>query len=230
MHWPTGVSKLRRDDVLRHRDGGRLPVLRPTATTATPARQRAIAAGTCIATPCSVSVPLLSTDTTLERERPLGTVGLWLLDQVRMEAWDRVLFVECGDGWLVEEAWRRMRKGRVVGLSTSPWLVDLAVQLRGVPGLVEFSTWGGERFPLPDRSFDRVISCASLGRYREPSALLHEVARVLRPGGDAYLFDGDPTPLAMPKLLAEASLVEAQRNRCDSMPMVIRACPSWSPT
>jgi SAM-dependent methyltransferase len=182
-----------------------------------------------------VNVSLLSTGSTLERESPLGTVGLWLLDQVRLEAWDRVLFVECGDGWLVEEAWRRMRRGRVHGLSTSPRLVDLAVQLRGVPGWVEFSTWGGEGFPLPDRSFDRVISCASLGSYREPSALLHEVGRVLRPGGDAYLFDGDPTPLTMPKALAAACLVEVQRNRCESvltgpgahpMPIVIRARPS----
>ncbi len=168
-----------------------------------------------------------STVTTLERESPLGTVGPWLLDQVRMEAWDRVLFVECGDGWLVEEAWRRMRKGRVVGLTTSPRLVELAVELRGVPGQVEFSMWTGERFPIADRSVDRVVSCASLGTYREPIVVLREVARVLRPGGDAYLFDGDSTSL--PRLLAEANLVEVQRKSGDHpMPMVIRARPSSS--
>jgi len=43
-------------------------------------------------------------------------------------------FVECGDGWLVEEAWRRLGKGSVWGLSTSRQLVELAVRLRAVPG------------------------------------------------------------------------------------------------
>jgi len=181
-----------------------------------------------------VNVSLLRTDTTLEREL---RVGLWLLDQVRMEAWDRLLFVECGDGWLVEEAWRRMRKGRVVGLSTSPRLVEVAVQLRGVPGQVEFSTWGGGRFPIADRSVDRVVSCVSLGSYRDPTALLREVARVLRPGGDAYLFDGDRTASMtadLSRLLAEATLIEVQRHRRDagrgdhSMPTIIRARPSSS--
>lgn len=165
-----------------------------------------------------------------------------------MRAWARLLFVECGDGWLVEEAWRRMGKGRVFGLSTSPRLVDSAVQLRGVPGLVEFRTWEGERFPLPDRSFDCVISCASWSSYRDPAAVLHEVARVLRPGGDAYLLDLDRTPLEvpqasvsvdLPRLLADAGLVEARRHRWDQVPsgpsdcptpVVIHACLSSHPT
>jgi len=29
---------------------------------------------------------------------------LRVLEHVRIKAWDRLLFVECGDGWLVEEA------------------------------------------------------------------------------------------------------------------------------
>jgi len=184
-----------------------------------------------------VNVPLLNTDLTLECDSPPGAVGLWLLDQVRMEAWDRLLFVECGDGWLVEEAWRRMRRGRVVGLSMSPRLVAAAAQLRGVPGVVEFRTWGGERFPLPDQSFDRVISCASWGWYREPAAVLHQVTRVLRPGGDAYLLALDqPSATAdLLRLLADAGLANVQRYRCDAMPgeprdrptpVVIHACLS----
>jgi len=31
-------------------------------------------------------------------------VDLRVLEQVTIKAWDRLLFVECGDGWLVEEA------------------------------------------------------------------------------------------------------------------------------
>src|SRR6266566_4489438 len=71
----------------------------------------------------------------LGRQRALD---LRVLEQVRITAWDRLLFVECGDGWLVEEAWRRLGKGCAWGLSTSPQLIDLAVRLRSVPGRVEF--------------------------------------------------------------------------------------------
>ncbi len=121
-----------------------------------------------------------------------------VLDQVRVAGWDRLLFVECGDGWLVEEAWRRMGKGCAWGLSTFPQLVELAVQLRGIPDRIEFKAWSGGQFPLPDRSFDRVISCVPLIRYLEPLVVLQEIARVLRPGGDAYLLDFEPPPAKTP--------------------------------
>lgn len=113
-----------------------------------------------------------------------------------------------------------MVRGRACGLSESPQLVELAAQLRGVPGSVEFHAWDGTRFPLPDRSFDRVISCASWSAYREPVAVLHEVARVLHPGGTAYLIDGDgaTTSADLGRLLSDAGLLEVRRRRCECAP------------
>lgn len=174
---------------------------------------------------------------------PAGLHGVdrLVLDQVRVTAWDRLLFVECGDGWLVEEAWRRMRRGCVLGLSTSQRSVELAVQLRGAPGRVEFGSWGGARFPLGDLSFDGVVCCVPLICFGEPRAVLQEVARVMRPEGHAYLLESERSilgiPLAVPGadlrgLLAEAGLVEVERCQCDdeagravggSVPMVIHA-------
>lgn len=157
-------------------------------------------------------------------------VDLRVLEQVTIKAWDRLLFVECGDGWLVEEAWRRLGKGCVCGLSTSRPLVDLAVRLRGVPGGVEFKWWDGERFPFPNGSFDRVMSCVPSACYVEPVVVLREMARVLRPDGDAYLLESDgATPEASEALdttdverrLVEAGFGEVQRNR--PTPVVIHA-------
>jgi SAM-dependent methyltransferase len=157
-------------------------------------------------------------DTTTEALVGRHAVDPLVLDQVRVAAWDRLLFVECGDGWLVEEAWRRMRRGRVWGLSTSPPLIALAVQLRGIPGLVEFMGWDGERFPLPDGSIDSVISCVPLIRYLHPVAVLSEMARVLRPDGDAYLFESDRATAAdLGDMLAASSLKEVGRSRCEAV-------------
>jgi len=150
-----------------------------------------------------------------------------VLDQVRLAGWDRLLFVECGDGWLVEEAWRRMGKGCVWGLSTFPTLVELAAQLRGIPGRIEFKAWGGGQFPLPDRSFDRVISCVPLIRYLEPVVVLQEIARVLRPDGDAYLLEFEPPTANTPpsvstddlrSMLVSTGLKEVGRSSGETAP------------
>ena len=169
-------------------------------------------AGMRIAISIGMSSEHLTVDPTNETLGWRRTVDLLVLDQVRIEAWDRILFVECGDGWIVEEAWRRMGKGSVCGLSTSQRLVDLAVRLRGVPGRVEFKTWGGERFPLPDRSFDRVISCVPWHGYLEPVAVLREMARVLRPDGDAYLLEFDRSTPPIPEAVQPAHLGQLLAN------------------
>src|ERR1051325_2443407 len=77
---------------------------------------------------------------------------LFVLDRVKIQAWDRILFVQCGDGWIVEEAWRRAMRAYVCGLDTSDADIALATQLREVPGKVEFKTWDGQRLPVADRA------------------------------------------------------------------------------
>ncbi|HEV8509916.1 MAG TPA: class I SAM-dependent methyltransferase [Gemmatimonadales bacterium] len=139
---------------------------------------------------------------------------LLFLDQIRIDGWDQVLFLECGDGWVAEEAWRRMGKGYVCGLSVSLQDVDAAVRLRGVPGRLEFKTWSGEGLPLPDRSFDRVIVCVPWSTFREPSTVLAEVARVLRPNGAAYLCDGPVPAAALRRLLTDVGLMEVTQDGC----------------
>src|SRR5256886_10932267 len=86
---------------------------------------------------------------------------LLVLDRVRIRAWDRILFVQCGDGWIVEEAWRRAGRAYVCGLDTSDADVALATQLREVPGKVEFKMWDGQCLPVADRAFDRVVAILS---------------------------------------------------------------------
>ena len=183
--------------------------------------------GTLSATSARISSHDLAIDAATETLGRRRAVERLVLDQMRVAAWDRLLFVECGDGWVVEEVWRRMGKGCVWGLSTSPQLVELAVRLRGIPGRLEFKAWGGggDRFPLPDRSFDGVISCVPLTSYLEPAAVLCEMARVLRLDGDAHLLEFEPSSAKIPQaapvadlggLLVNTGLKEVGRNRCET--------------
>jgi len=49
----------------------------------------------------AVSQPLAVTR--VERE-PHRDLDLLVLDTVKSQAWERLLFVGCGDGWIAEEA------------------------------------------------------------------------------------------------------------------------------
>ena len=124
----------------------------------------------------------------LSRRRALQ---LLVLDQVRIEAWDRLLFVECGDGCVAEEAWRRAPRAYACGLDMWPAHVKLARQLREVPGKLEFKTWDGRRLPLADWGFDRVVATFALTQFQDPAGVLREVYRVVRPEGDVYVLEAD---------------------------------------
>ena len=103
-----------------------------------------------------------------------------LLDRLPLRAWDRLVFVECGDGRLAEEAWRRVTKGYVCALDRSPEVVDLGWWLRGVPGKLDFKTWDGQRLPCPHRTFDHVVCTVAWLRCRDRGAATRVVSRGVR--------------------------------------------------
>ncbi len=112
---------------------------------------------------------------------------LCLLEAVRIRGGERLLFIECGDGWVAEEGWRRMVKGQVCGLDRSLRRIALAARLRGVPGKLEFKTWDGATVPYPDARFDVAVLQHDVRRWPTSARVLREAGRVVRPGGDVYL-------------------------------------------
>src|SRR5205823_8552689 len=116
---------------------------------------------------------------------------LLLVDVARIRAWERLLVIDCGDGWIVEEAWRRALKGYACGVDTSAVRIARAAALRGVPGKLEFKTWDGTQLPCADRSFHCVLSTGVWER-SDPASLLSEIHRVLQPGGEAYVLEFQP--------------------------------------
>jgi SAM-dependent methyltransferase len=120
---------------------------------------------------------------------PDSDPDLWLLDRVPLRAWDRILILEGGDGRLAEEARRRIARGYVCGLDLSGQVAEKATQLRGVPGQLEFDVWDGTSLPFDDGAFDRIIAKTVTDGMSKPLALLCELCRVLRPGGEIFVFE-----------------------------------------
>jgi SAM-dependent methyltransferase len=93
-----------------------------------------------------------------------------------------VLDLGCGVAYF--SAWLARRGARPVGLDVTPAQLETARRMQAETGLsfplVEASA---EAVPLPDVSFDLVLSEYGASIWCEPAAWVLEAARLLRPGG-----------------------------------------------
>ena len=76
--------------------------------------------------------------------------------------------------------------GRVAGVDVSPRAIEAAVQ-RATDGRPEFQVTDGTTLPFADGSFDLVTSFQVIEHLEDPITYLHELRRVVRPGGEIIL-------------------------------------------
>jgi SAM-dependent methyltransferase len=99
---------------------------------------------------------------------------------------ERVLDIACGtgNGALLAAA----QGADVVGLDSAPRLVGVAQERAAAAGLaLELLVGDALALPVEDASFDVVISIFGVIFAPDPGQAMAEVARVLRPGGRAYI-------------------------------------------
>jgi len=117
------------------------------------------------------------------------------LEAMRIDEAKDVLDIGCGTGVVSRAIARRAGfTGRVIGIDLSPYLTHAAARFarqEGVGDKIEFRTGDSHTLGIPDRSLDAIVAHTLLSHVSDPSAVLSEVFRILKPGSCAAIFDGD---------------------------------------
>jgi SAM-dependent methyltransferase len=92
--------------------------------------------------------------------------------------------VELGCGTAYFSAWLARRGARAVGVDPTPAQLDTARRLQQATGIeLELVEATGEDVPLPNASFDLVLSEYGASIWADPYRWIPEAARLARPGG-----------------------------------------------
>lgn len=115
-----------------------------------------------------------------------------LIEYARIRPGHRVLDIGCGTGTLVVRIKRLHPDAEVVGLDPDPKALARGRRKAERAAVsVRFDLGFSDDLPYPDASFDRVVSSFMLHHLEpgEKKATLHQVRRVLKPGGILHLLD-----------------------------------------
>jgi SAM-dependent methyltransferase len=124
-----------------------------------------------------------------------------IFDSLALHGDEYVLDVGCGSGLLLNEAARRLTTGKAIGIDI--WashsgggnyaLLMKNARAEGVAEQIEFKQADVRKLPFEDASFDAIVSSGALhhiSRDRsEHEQAIHEMLRVLKPGGKIALMD-----------------------------------------
>ncbi len=103
-----------------------------------------------------------------------------------------ILDIGTGPGWLLLKLHQAAPGVQLTGVDISAAMVDKArknVANAGLADVIAIKEGAASQLPFPEASFDAVVSTGSLHHWKDPTAGLNDVYRVLKPGGDALMYD-----------------------------------------
>jgi SAM-dependent methyltransferase len=114
-------------------------------------------------------------------------IVLPVLDQMDLAPDENVLDLGCGTGWLVRLLSERVPEGRVVGIDISDEMIRRARKNYVALENAMFVIGGADEIPWDANFFTHAISVESAYYWPDPARGLHEIHRVLRDGGRAWI-------------------------------------------
>ena len=109
------------------------------------------------------------------------------ISRLDLQPADQVLDVGCGTGALLQRLSAVHPAGQLSGVDPVPEM--LAVARRRLSSEIKLREGWAEHLPFSAEQFNIVVSCNMFHYIRHPEAALHEIGRVLRPGGQLVITD-----------------------------------------
>jgi ubiquinone/menaquinone biosynthesis C-methylase UbiE len=109
-----------------------------------------------------------------------------------------ILDLGSGTGYLSIETAKRSPNLQVYGIDLSRRMVKIARRhAKGVDN-ARFVFGNAARLPFKDNSIDLVVSTGASHHWKTPRLVLEECHRILKPGQEAWIYDGCPEVFANP--------------------------------
>ena len=148
--------------------------------------------------------------------------------QIALPVGARVLEVGCGNGAATKLIMQHVGPARLVGIDSSPVFVDMAAATFAGEPRVSFAVADAVATGQADAFFDLVIAHTVYSHLLDPKEALTEARRVLRPGGQLVIFDGDFATLTVALFEGDPlqTAAEAVTRNLVHAPYIMRRLPA----
>ena len=136
-----------------------------------------------------------------------------------------------GPGYLPIEVVKRSPSIRCDGIDLSGRLIKMALvnaRKAGVADRLNFEVGNAAKLRFEDESYDMVISTGMLHMLRDPVRMLKECYRVLKQGGEAWIYDPARVSSQMDKEKWKASLNVMERLSYVLFKLYLRVNPAYT--
>ena len=151
--------------------------------------------------------PLLASSARRRYRDPVATLA-----QLGIEPGMRVLEIGPGTGLFSSEAARRAApRGQVIAVDVQPWMLHQLRRQHGatLPPSLQLVGGDAQRLPLANASCDAAVLIAVLPMIPARDCALHELRRVLRPGGTVLVSEDLMAPEYVPPAVTRHWLAQA---------------------
>jgi arsenite methyltransferase len=148
--------------------------------------------------------------------------------QIALPVGSRVAEVGCGNGATTKLILQHVGPAQLVGIDPSPVFVDMAAATFAGEPRASFAIGHAAATGQPDACFDLVIAHTVYSHLLNRKEALTEARRVLRPGGQLVIFDGDFATLTVALLESDPlqTAAEAVLRNLVHAPYIMRRLPA----
>ncbi len=116
-----------------------------------------------------------------------------IANSISLQENQTLLDVGTGPGMLPIRIAERFPKSKIVGIDLSEKMIEIACKNKArcnAPANVEFKVMDAKTLEFGDNSLDMVVSTGALHHWKKPVLVLNEIRRCLKPGSEAWIYDG----------------------------------------